>query len=104
MSPTQSSLAPTSPYSIVAVDADEFVRTIHDAVARVPVEQSPECIMLHAAGRVRYVNPAALALLGLDSADMLVGRSLLDFVHPESRTDVAERLMRAATGATPPTS
>ena len=42
MSPTQSSLATTSPYSIVAVDADEFVRTIHDAGARVPVEQSPE--------------------------------------------------------------
>lgn len=36
MSPT------TTPFTIAAVSADDFVRTIHDAGARVPVEQSPQ--------------------------------------------------------------
>jgi PAS domain S-box-containing protein len=46
-------------------------------------EASPDMIAVHTRGRFVFVNAAGAHLLGVASADELVGRRLLDFVHPD---------------------
>jgi PAS domain S-box-containing protein len=56
------------------------------------VELSPDAIVVHAQGLIVFANPAALRLAGADTQDQLVGRNLLDFVHPDSRELVVQRV------------
>ncbi len=58
------------------------------------VERLPEMIAIHSNGRVRYINEAGAQILGAASAEDLVGRSVMDFVHPNDRPDEEERLQR----------
>ncbi len=58
---------------------------------RALIEGSPEAIFVHRGGPLLYVNPSACAFLRLQ-ANELVGRSLLDFVHPEDRAVAASTL------------
>ena len=55
------------------------------------VEWSPDAVGVHRAGLMVYVNPAAVRLMGAPSAQVLLGRSMLDFVHPDFRDAVIAR-------------
>lgn len=55
------------------------------------VESSPVGIFIQTDGIHRYFNPAALAILGAESASQLVGRGYLEVMHPDSRASVTER-------------
>ena len=44
----------------------------------------PDAVIVHARGAIHFTNPAAAELLGLTSEQSLVGRTLSDFLHPES--------------------
>lgn len=55
------------------------------------LELSPEAIAIHRDGRLVYVNPAGIQLIGAASLDQLVGRSILEFVHAEDRPQVIAR-------------
>ncbi len=61
---------------------------------RALVELSPDAIAVHSQGRVVFSNTAGGRLLGYDSQEDIVGRSVLDFVHPDSRKLVGERMRR----------
>lgn len=61
---------------------------------RALVELSPDAIAVHSQGRVVFSNTAGGRLLGYASPDDVVGRSVLDFVHPDSRKVVGERMRR----------
>ena len=56
------------------------------------VEFSPDAIVVLSGGRYVYVNPAAVRLWGASSADDLVGRPVLDVVHPDYRDLVSKRI------------
>ncbi|HNX48546.1 MAG TPA: PAS domain S-box protein [Thermoanaerobaculaceae bacterium] len=58
------------------------------------VELSPDAIAVHAAGRLVFVNATATRMLGAASPDELVGRPVIDLVHPDSRDLVRERVGR----------
>jgi len=47
------------------------------------VELSPEMIAIHLNERFLYINPAGVRLLGAANADELIGRSVVDFIHPD---------------------
>lgn len=47
------------------------------------VEASPDTIVVYARGRFVFVNAAGVRMLGVRSPDELVGRRVLDFVHPD---------------------
>ena len=47
------------------------------------VESSPDSISIHQDGRIVFVNPAGARLFGVSSPDELIGRRLLDFIHPD---------------------
>lgn len=58
---------------------------------RAIVSLSPDAITIHQDGRWVFANPAAARLLGVNEPSDLVGRSLLDFMHPEVHDRVKER-------------
>ena len=57
------------------------------------VELSPEAIVVHSEGKFVYVNPAAQKLWGAASPEELIGKHVLDVVHPDSR-DIVKRRIR----------
>lgn len=61
---------------------------------RLLVDSSPDAILIHSAGRYVFANPAALKLYGAEHSDQLLGRPITDFVHPDSRAIVAERVQK----------
>jgi PAS domain S-box-containing protein len=74
-----------------------------EARYRALVESSPDGIGIHQDGRVVFVNPAGARLLGAQSPDELVGKSVMDLLHPDYREVVRERIQRSlATGQPAP--
>ncbi|MDH5637469.1 MAG: PAS domain S-box protein, partial [Nitrospinota bacterium] len=59
---------------------------------RLLVELSPVSIAVHCEGNIVYVNPACVAMFGSKDQSALLGRSALDFVAPEYRAKVVERM------------
>src|SRR3954469_7636040 len=56
------------------------------------VELSPDAIHIHQHYKLVFVNEGCLKLFGASSPEQLLGRSLLEFIHPEQREMVRERM------------
>ncbi len=59
------------------------------------LDHLPDGVVLHREGIVRYANQAAAMLLGLGAPEDLLGRPVLEFVHPEDRPLVRARIAQA---------
>ncbi len=57
------------------------------------VENAPEGIVLISGLAYRYLNPAAVRMLGANSAEEMIGRPAIEDVHPEER-QIAELRIR----------
>jgi PAS domain S-box-containing protein len=66
------------------------------------VQLSPEAIFVNRDGRVDYVNPAAVELLGASSADELLGRPILDLFHPDHHDRIRGRIRELLAGRSVP--
>ena len=64
---------------------------------RALVEWSPEAAVVHREGKLVYVNPVAVRLVGATCAEDLIGRPIFDLVHPDSRALVAQRAQAVQT-------
>ncbi len=62
------------------------------------VELSPDAIAIHRGGIVTFANGRAVRMLRAKSVDDLVGHSVLEFVHEDSRGRVLDRLQRLREG------
>lgn len=51
------------------------------------VEISPLTIMVHQNGRIVYANPTSLKLTGASSEEEIIGKSIIDLIHPDFRQD-----------------
>ena len=58
------------------------------------VESSPDAILVHHRGRIVFANRAGDILLGASDPGELIGRPVLDFVHPDDRSLVRARLKK----------
>lgn len=67
---------------------------------RTMIEWSPDAVVVHRHGRIIYVNPAAISLLGAAAVDDLAGKQILEVTHPDYHPLVTERLDNV-TGAMP---
>ncbi|PLS17279.1 hypothetical protein CVD28_11970 [Bacillus sp. M6-12] len=56
------------------------------------IEIAPDTILVHQDGVIQYINQAGVKLVGADRDEQIIGRSLLEFIHPENLADVKERL------------
>ncbi len=59
---------------------------------RMLVDKSPDAIVVYRDEKVVYVNPASLKPMAADSAEQLIGISIFDFVHPDSKDIVVSRV------------
>jgi PAS domain S-box-containing protein len=60
------------------------------------VELSPDAIAVHSEGKIVYINPAGARLLGAASSEQLIGKPVMDFLHPDYRDMVKERIGRVS--------
>jgi PAS domain S-box-containing protein len=52
------------------------------------IEASPDAIIVHQNGLIRFVNPGAVALFGAPDATVLIGRPVREFLPEAKRTDL----------------
>ncbi|MFN8597350.1 MAG: PAS domain S-box protein, partial [Anaerolineae bacterium] len=72
--------------------ADEAVRESEEKYRRL-VEVSPIAMWIIGHDRiVRYMNPAALRILGANDLQQVVGRTAFDFIHPDYHAIVIQRM------------
>ena len=61
------------------------------------IENSPDAITIYSEGKIILVNKECLRLMAAKSAEELVGKHIIQFVHPDSRALVIEQMRKAAT-------
>jgi PAS domain S-box-containing protein len=66
------------------------------------VEISPDAVIIHQEGKITYLNPAALSLLGAKDANELLGKPVLDTIHPDYRDNVRNQIKKDLDGKTTP--
>jgi PAS domain S-box-containing protein len=63
------------------------------------IEWLPEGIIVYRHGKIAYVNPSGIRLLGADSPENLIGRDVIDMIDPGFQAIFRERVAQAALGA-----
>jgi PAS domain S-box-containing protein len=58
------------------------------------VEQSPDAMLVHRQGAIMFANNACAELFGASSTRELLGKQHLDFVHPDDREAVKQRIQK----------
>jgi PAS domain S-box-containing protein len=74
--------------------AEEALRESEERY-RALVELSPEAIFVASEGKHVFTNSAGLRLLGASSSDQIIGKPVMDVIHPDYRGNVTERIIRS---------
>ncbi len=69
---------------------------------RALVEWSPEAIAVHRDGQLIFINPAAIKIFGATNGNDLVGKSMLELVHPDFHEIVLARMKNIIDGVDTP--
>jgi PAS domain S-box-containing protein len=77
--------------------AEEQLRESEERYRRL-VEHSFDGVAIHREGRIVFVNQAGARLLGAAGPEAVLGRPMLDFVHPEYRDVVIDRVQDTEPG------
>lgn len=80
--------------------AEEALKESEERYRRL-VELSPEAIIIHSKGKFVYLNSAAVKLCGGSKAEDLIGKSVLDLVHPDFREFAWQRIARIESEGVP---
>ena len=83
----------------LAATTDALARS--EANLRTLVERVPLGVAVSRGGVVLYANAALVALFAYERPGQIVGRSMLDFVHPEARAFAVDREERIEVGGQP---
>lgn len=73
--------------------ADQALRESEERY-RALVELSPDPIAVHIGGTLVFVNTAAVKIFAARSANDLIGRSVIELVHPDYRIIVKDRILQ----------
>jgi len=67
------------------------------------VDISPDAVIIHRNGKIIFINPVTLTLLGASHSDEIIGKPILDFIHPDFRDAVRKNIKKDLGGdMTPP--
>lgn len=55
---------------------------------RMLMEQNPAAVVVHKQGKLLYVNPACVKMVGAPDSATLLSKNILDFIHPEEKAFV----------------
>jgi len=61
------------------------------------VENSPDAIVIYVGGKIVFVNTECLHLMAAANSTEIIGKSVMQFVHPDYRELVNDRMEKAAT-------
>jgi PAS domain S-box-containing protein len=81
--------------------ADQALRESEERY-RALVQMSPYGVVVHQDEKIMYVNTAALRLAGWEAETAVLGRRILDFVHPKHHERVRELVRQVLAGGTVP--
>jgi PAS domain S-box-containing protein len=59
---------------------------------RLIVEGAPDPIFIQSDGKFVYLNQTAISLFEVETADQLIGKNVIDYIHQESREVVLKRM------------
>jgi PAS domain S-box-containing protein len=62
------------------------------------LEVAPVGIVVHSEGKVVFANPAGVKLLGGDTEEQLIGKPILEIIHPDGLGKAQSRIKRMMTG------
>ncbi len=62
------------------------------------VDISPDAVIIHRNGKIIFMNPAALTLIGASQLDEMLGKNILEFIQPEFRDEVMENIQKDLKG------
>ncbi len=66
------------------------------------VELSWDIVLLHSRGKYIYVNPAAVKILGASGPEDLIGKAVLEIIHPDYWGIVKDHIKQIEEGKEPP--
>jgi PAS domain S-box-containing protein len=91
----------TRPYDLLLRDLAQREEALRESEERYRslVEVSPDAIVVHREGCYVYANPAAARLFGAARPEEVIGRRVLDCIHPEFQELVASRMAALEVGA-----
>ena len=88
--------------SVTARKLAEQAREESEQRYRALVDWAPVAIAVQRGLELVYLNQAALTLVGASRPEQLLGRNVMDFLHPDSRQLVVDALLQIANGKSPP--
>ena len=71
--------------------AEEALRDSEQKYRRL-LNLSFDGIVIHGERQIYYINPTGAELFGAASPDEIIGKSILDFIHPADRENILERM------------
>ena len=63
-----------------------------EAKFRAVVDLSPDAILLHRKAKLTFANPAAIAMFGASTEQDLIGKPVLELIHPDYHQVVLDRI------------
>ncbi|MDD1697812.1 MAG: PAS domain S-box protein, partial [Methanoregula sp.] len=66
------------------------------------VEISPDAVIIHQGGKIIYLNPAALTMLGAKDSNEILGKDVLELIHPDFRDTVRKNIEKDLNGEITP--
>ncbi len=70
---------------------------------RLLVDISPDAVLIHSGGKITFLNPAAIAMLGAKDSREILGKNVLEFIHPDFQGTVRKNIEKDLDGEkTPP--
>jgi PAS domain S-box-containing protein len=83
--------------------AAEALRITEEKYRRL-IEVLPDGVVVHSEGRIIYANPSTAKIIGAESPEKLIGTPVMDFVHPDDREIVMNRIKQSLSeGSVAPT-
>jgi PAS domain S-box-containing protein len=85
-------------------DITERKETLQESELRYQslVEKLPIGIVIHNRGKLLFANTQAYSIFGIKQPNTLIGSNVLDFVHPEYRKKIADRMREVEAGVPVP--
>jgi two-component system, NtrC family, sensor kinase len=80
----------------LVAQAEQLERS--SASFRAIIEQSPDGIFVHREGRVVYVNPARVRMMGYERPEDILGRRTEDLIHPDDRHAISAHVAAIQAG------
>lgn len=56
------------------------------------VENSPDAVVIYSEGKIVFINDEGFRMIGAKSKDEIIGKSVLQFIHPESLASIIKRM------------